>query len=137
MHMVKTEVGACLASNYLFQVCDRFVSNRNSPRNVVKPDTVLFNLVLGSCVRFGYSLKGQELVELMAKVEVIADAYRFVIMSCVYEMNGMRDELKKSKEVPAHILCHYRHFFDNLLSLEFKFDDIGTLRLCSDRPVCL
>ncbi|VVB12122.1 unnamed protein product [Arabis nemorensis] len=67
-------------------------------RNVVKPDTVLFNLLLGSCVRFGYSLKGQELIELMAKVEVIADAYRFVIMSCVYEINGMRDELKKFKE---------------------------------------
>ncbi|VVB12121.1 unnamed protein product [Arabis nemorensis] len=98
MHMVKTEVGTCLASNYLFQVCDRFVSNRNSPRNVVKPDTVLFNLLLGSCVRFGYSLKGQELIELMAKVEVIADAYRFVIMSCVYEINGMQDELKKFKE---------------------------------------
>ncbi|VVB12712.1 unnamed protein product [Arabis nemorensis] len=134
MHMVKTEVGTCLASNYMVQVCDRFAglnaSKRNSPGNVVKPDTVLFNLVLGSCVRFGYSLKGQELIELMAKVDVVADAYSVVIMSCIYEMNGMRDELKKFKEhigqVPAQILCHYRHLFDNLLSLEFKFDDIGS-----------
>lgn len=134
MHMVKTEVGTCLASNYLVQVCDRFVglngSKRNSPGNVTKPDTVLFNLVLGSCVRFGYSLKGQELIELMGKVDVIADAYSIVIMSCIYEMNGMRDELKKFKEhigqVPPQLLCHYRHFFDNLLSLEFKFDDIGS-----------
>lgn len=134
MHMVKTEVGTCLASNYLVQVCDRFVGlnvlKRNSTGNVVKPDTVLFNLVLGSCVRFGFSLKGQELIELMAKVDVIADAHSIVIMSCIYEMNGMRDELKKFKEhigqVPPQLLCHYRHLFDNLLSLEFKFDDIGS-----------
>ncbi|ESQ55661.1 hypothetical protein EUTSA_v10024595mg [Eutrema salsugineum] len=136
MHMVKTEVGTCLASNYLVQVCDRFldlnVSKRNSRTGkVMKPDTVLFNLVLGSCVRFGLSLKGQELIELMAKVDVIADADSIVIMSCIYEMNGMRDELKKFKEhvvgqVPSRLLCHYRKLFDNLLSLEFKFDDIGS-----------
>ncbi|EOA16211.1 hypothetical protein CARUB_v10004352mg [Capsella rubella] len=103
MHMVKTEVGTCLASNYLVQVCDRFVGlnvskRNNSTGNVMKPDTVLFNLVLGSCVRFGLSLKGQELIELMAKVDVIADAYTIVIMSCIYEMNAMRDELRKVKE---------------------------------------
>ncbi|AEE83923.1 Pentatricopeptide repeat-containing protein [Arabidopsis thaliana] len=135
MHMVKTEIGTCLASNYLVQVCDRFVEfnvgkRNSSPGNVVKPDTVLFNLVLGSCVRFGFSLKGQELIELMAKVDVVADAYSIVIMSCIYEMNGMRDELRKFKEhigqVPPQLLGHYQHFFDNLLSLEFKFDDIGS-----------
>ncbi|XP_023634989.1 pentatricopeptide repeat-containing protein At4g17616 isoform X3 [Capsella rubella] len=135
MHMVKTEVGTCLASNYLVQVCDRFVGlnvskRNNSTGNVMKPDTVLFNLVLGSCVRFGLSLKGQELIELMAKVDVIADAYTIVIMSCIYEMNAMRDELRKVKEhigqLPPQLLCHYRHLFDNLLSLEFKFDDIGS-----------
>ncbi|CDY09614.1 BnaC07g34470D [Brassica napus] len=101
---------------------------RNS--NVMKPDTVLFNLVLGSCVRFGFSLKGQELIELMAKADVVADGHSIVIMSCVYEMNGMRDELKKLKEgighVPSQLLCHYRRLYDNLLSLEFKFDDIGS-----------
>ncbi|CAF2130170.1 unnamed protein product [Brassica napus] len=127
MHMVKTEVGTCLASNYLVQFCNRFMElKRNS--NVVKPDTVVFNLVLGSCVRFGFSLKGQELIELMAKVDVVADAHSIVIMSCVYEMNGMRDELKKIKEgigrVPSQLLCHYRRLYDNLLSLEFKFDDV-------------
>ncbi|KAF8046942.1 hypothetical protein N665_3313s0006 [Sinapis alba] len=133
MHMVKTEVGTCLASNYLVQVCHRFmevnVSKRNNS-NVMKPDTVLFNLVLGSCVRFGFSLKGQEVLELMAKVDVVADAYSIVIMSFIYERNGMRDELKKLKEcighVPSQLLCHYRHLYDNLLSLEFKFDDVGS-----------
>ncbi|WZZ75502.1 hypothetical protein YC2023_086872 [Brassica napus] len=129
MHMVKSEVGTCLASNYLVQFCHRFMElKRNS--NVMKPDTVLFNLVLGSCVRFGFSLKGQELIELMAKADVVADGHSIVIMSCVYEMNGMRDELKKLKEgighVPSQLLCHYRRLYDNLLSLEFKFDDIGS-----------
>lgn len=135
MHMVKTEVGTCLASNYLVEVCDRFVEltvlkRSSGSRNAVKPDTVLFNLVLGSCVRFGLSLKGQELIEVMAKVDVVADAYSIVIMSFIYEMNGMRDELKKFKEcigqIPPQLLCHYQHFFDNLLRLEFKFDDIGS-----------
>ncbi|CAN8324995.1 unnamed protein product [Cochlearia groenlandica] len=131
MHMVKSDVGACLVSNYLVQVCDRFLGSNSSKRNVMKPDRVLFNLVIGSCVRFGFSLKGQELVEMMARVDVVADAYTIVIMSCVYEMNGMRDELKKLKEhigqVPSQLLCHYRVLFDNLLGLEFKFDDIGSV----------
>lgn len=43
----------------------------------------------------------------------------------------MRDELKKLKEcighdVPSQLLCHYRLLYDNLLSLEFKFDDVGS-----------
>ncbi|CAA7028227.1 unnamed protein product [Microthlaspi erraticum] len=132
MHLVKTEVGTCLASNYLAQVCD-----------VTKPDTALFNLVLGSCVRFGFSLRGQELIELMARVNVVADAQSIVIMSSIYEINGMRDELRKLKElvvghVPPQHLRHYRHLFDNLLSLEFKFDDIVSagrlvLELCKSK----
>lgn len=132
MHLVKTEVGTCLASNYLVQVCD-----------VTKPDTALFNLVLASCVRFGFSLRGQELVELMAKAHVVADACSVVIMSSVYEMNGMRDELRKLKEhvvghVPPQHLRHYRHLFDNLLSLEFRFDDVASagrlvLDLCESK----
>ncbi|XP_010518693.1 PREDICTED: pentatricopeptide repeat-containing protein At4g17616 [Tarenaya hassleriana] len=134
MHMVKSKVGTCLASNYLVQLCDDVVDldgrKKLSGRNVVKPDTLIFNLVLGACVRFGFSLKGQELVELMAKTGIIADAYTIVIISRLYEMNGMRDELKKFKEhidqVPALLLSHYRHFYDNLLSLEFKFDDIDS-----------
>uniref|UniRef100_A0A1J3F502 Pentatricopeptide repeat-containing protein n=1 Tax=Noccaea caerulescens TaxID=107243 RepID=A0A1J3F502_NOCCA len=134
MHLVKTEVGTCLASSYLVQACD-----------VTKPDTALFNLVLGSCVRFGFSLRGQELIELMAKVHVVADASSIVIMSCVFEMNGMRDELRKLKEdlvgqVPPQHLRHYRHLFDNLLSLEFKFDDVASaarlvLDLCKSKDL--
>lgn len=132
MHLVKTEVGACLASNYLVQVCHRFLESKRNGNVVTKPDAVLFNLVLGSCVRFGFSLRGQELIELMARVDIVADAYSIVIMSCVYEMNGMRDELKKLKEcigghdVPSQLLCHYRLLYDNLLSLEFKFGDVGS-----------
>ncbi|KAJ0232945.1 Pentatricopeptide repeat-containing protein [Hirschfeldia incana] len=125
MHMVKTEVGACLASNYLVQLCHRFMELKRNSNDMKPPDTVLFNLVLCSCVRFGFSLKGQELIELMARVDVVADADSIVIMSFIYEMNGMRDELKKLKEcIPSQLLCHYRHLYDNMLSTEFKFDDV-------------
>ncbi|KAJ6706060.1 hypothetical protein OIU79_010670 [Salix purpurea] len=86
-HMVKTEIGACLASNFLVQMCDCYLrlSAKGSVRaKVVKPDAMIFNLALDACVKFKLSLKGQEIVELMSK------------------------------------------FYDSLLKLHFKFDDIDS-----------
>ncbi|KAL7166972.1 hypothetical protein ACSBR2_037602 [Camellia fascicularis] len=60
--MVKTEVGTYLASNILIELCDRFEhssANRSTSTKLIKPDTMIFNLFLDACVRFGLSFKGQ------------------------------------------------------------------------------
>ncbi|KAK6116840.1 hypothetical protein DH2020_049406 [Rehmannia glutinosa] len=64
----------------------------------------------------------------MALVGVTADAHTAVIIARIHEMNGMRDELKKFKDciymVPNTLIHHYQQFYDCLLSLHFKFNDI-------------
>lgn len=131
LHMVKTEVGTCVASNLLIQICDkyvRFCSGKSPCANLLKPDTVIFNLVLDACVRFGSSLKGQQIIELMSQTGVVADAHSIIIIARIHEINGQRDELKKFKDhvapLPVAFVSHYRQFYDCLLSLHFKFDDI-------------
>ncbi|XP_039060969.1 pentatricopeptide repeat-containing protein At4g17616 [Hibiscus syriacus] len=133
LHMVKTEVGACIASNLLVQICDsyiRFCSGKSHCPNLLKPDTMIFNLVLDSCARFAASLRGQQIIELMSQTGVVADAHTIIIIAQIHEMNGQRDELKKFKDHVATLsvafVSHYRQFFECLLNLHFKFDDIDS-----------
>jgi pentatricopeptide repeat protein len=131
LHLVKTEVGTYIASNFLVQICDRFQrssANKSDHAKLLKPDTMIFNLVLDACVRFKLSFKGQRLIELMPQTGVAADAHSITIIAQIHEMNGQRDELKKFKDhidqVSAPFVCHYRQFYDSLLSLHFKYNDI-------------
>lgn len=124
LHMVKTETGTCLASNFLIQVCSDL-------SNKTKPDTLIFNLVLSACVRFKSSLKALQLIELMAVVGVVADADSLIIFSRIHEMNGLRDEIVKYKDFidrvsSQSLVRKYRQFYDCLLSLHFKFNDVGS-----------
>ncbi|XP_061358945.1 pentatricopeptide repeat-containing protein At4g17616 [Gastrolobium bilobum] len=130
-HIVKTEIGTHLASNYLSQVCDFYncLNDKKAHHAVaVKPDTLIFNLVLDACVRFNLSLKGLCLIELMLLNGVVADAHSIVLISQILEINGLRDEMNELKDhidvVPAAYVRDYRQFYDSLLSLHFKFDDI-------------
>ncbi|XP_038887666.1 pentatricopeptide repeat-containing protein At4g17616 isoform X2 [Benincasa hispida] len=133
LHMVKSEIGTYIASNILVQICDCFLrqaTSRNDQAKSMKPDTMLFNLVLHACVRFKLSLKGQQLVELMSQTEVVADALTIVLIARIYDMNGQRDELKNLKihidQVSPSLVCHYCQFYDALLSLHFKYDDFDS-----------
>lgn len=131
LHLVKTETGTYLASNILEEICNCFqklTAVKSARTELTKPDAMIFNLVLDACVRFGSPLKGQQIMELMPLLGVVADAHTAVIIARLHEMNGMRDELKKFKEcldmVPVTFLHHYQQFYDSLLSLHFKFNDI-------------
>ena len=131
LHLVKTEIGAHLASNYLSQVCDFYdcLKDKKAQRAAaVKPDTLIFNLVLDACVRFKLPLKGLCLIELMALTGTLADVHSIVIISQILDMNGLRDEMRELKDhidgVSAAYVRHYRQFYDSLLSLHFKFGDI-------------
>ncbi|KAH9734338.1 pentatricopeptide repeat-containing protein [Citrus sinensis] len=131
VHMVKTEIGTCLASNFLIQLCDVFLhlsAEKSNGAELIKPDTMIFNLVLHACVRFGSSLKGQHIMELMSRTGVVADAHSIIILAQIHEMNCQRDELKKFKcyidQLSTPFTHHYQQFYESLLSLHFKFDDI-------------
>lgn len=132
-HIVKTEIGSHLVSNYLSQVCDFYNGLKDKKAQhaiVLKPDTLVFNLVLDACVRFKLCLKGLCLIELMPLMGTVADAHSIVIISQIFEMNGLRDELMELKchidGVSASYVRHYRQFYDSLLSLHFKFNDIDS-----------
>ncbi|CAK9133875.1 unnamed protein product [Ilex paraguariensis] len=131
LHMVKTEIGIYLASNILVKICDfcqRVTASKSPSANMIKPDTMIFNLVLDACVRFGSSFTGQQIMELMPQVGVVADAHIIVIIARIHEMNGQREELNKFKNhivhVPISLVPHYQQFYESLLVLHFKFDDI-------------
>jgi pentatricopeptide repeat protein len=130
-HIVKTEIGTYLVSTYLYQVCDFYNSLKDTKAQravLLKPDTLIFNLVLDACVRFKLCLKGLCLIELMLLTGTVADAPSIVIISQILEMNGLRDEMMELKchidGVSAAYVRHYRQFYDSLLSLHFKFNDI-------------
>lgn len=130
-HIVNTDIGTHLASNYLSQVCDFYncLDDKKAHHAILlKPDTLVFNLVLDACVRFKLSLKGLCLIELMALTGIVADAHSIVIISQILEMNGLGDEMMELKchidGVSASYVRHYRLFYDSLLSLHFKFNDI-------------
>lgn len=127
LHLVKTGTGTYLASNILEEICYCL-----KELNVVitRPDVMIFNLVLAACVRFGASLKGQQIMELMPVVGIAADAHTAVIIARIHEMNATKDELKKFKGcvdmVPVSLAHHYVRFYDCLLRLHFKFNDIDS-----------
>ncbi|KAL0297248.1 UNVERIFIED_CONTAM: Pentatricopeptide repeat-containing protein [Sesamum radiatum] len=144
LHLVKTENGTYLASNILDEICycfQRLVVNKSAQAELTKPDVTIFNLVLDACVRFGSPLKGQQIIELMPQLGAIADGHTAIIIARIHEMNGMRDDLKKFKDyvdmVPVTQIPHYQQFYDCLLSLHFKFNDIdGASALLMDLCRC-
>lgn len=131
LHMLKTEIGTCLTSNLLIQICECFlIADKNDYAKSTKPDTLIFNLVLDACVRFKSSLRGQELVEWMSRTGIMADAHSIIIITQIYEMNGLRDEIKKFKDhidrVSAPFVRHYQQFYECLLNLHFKYNDLDS-----------
>lgn len=144
MHMVKTEIGTYLASNYLVQICDHFQllsASKSNHSKLIRPDTMIFNLVLDACARFGSSFKGQQIIELMAQLGVAADANSIIIIAQIHEMNGQMDDLKKFEghinQVAIQLVRQYQQFYDSLLSLHFKFNDIdGAAKLVLDMGRC-
>ncbi|KAL2903026.1 hypothetical protein RDABS01_028108 [Bienertia sinuspersici] len=131
MHMVKTEVGTCLASNILLEICDRFqhLSTKRSGCDIItKPSTTIFNLVLEACVKFRSPMKGLQIIESMAQIRVVADVHSVLLFTYIYEMNGLRDELKKFKgyvdQVSIPLARHYVQFYNKYLSMHYDFDDV-------------
>lgn len=69
------------------------------------------------------------MLEIMPETGVEADVGSIVAIARVCEMNGLREDLKKLKphvdSASSPLLNHhYLHFYDSLLSLHFKFNDL-------------
>nr|XP_043627371.1 pentatricopeptide repeat-containing protein At4g17616 [Erigeron canadensis]XP_043627372.1 pentatricopeptide repeat-containing protein At4g17616 [Erigeron canadensis] len=129
LHLVKKEIGAYLASNILIQICDHF-QHSGSNQSTIKPDTTVFNLVLDACSNHTLSLKAQQLIELMAQIGVVGDAYTINTIARIHAINCQRDDLKKFRDcvdpVAGYLSHHYFQFYDCLMSLHFKFNDIDS-----------
>ncbi|KAI3702402.1 hypothetical protein L6452_28140 [Arctium lappa] len=133
LHMVKKEIGTYLASNILIQICDHFQrsgSNRSMHADLIKPDTIIFNLVLDACSSYNLSFRAQQIIELMSQIGVVGDAHTIIAIARIHAINGQRDELKKFKhcvdQVTVYCARHYFQFYDSLMSLHFKFNDIDS-----------
>lgn len=135
LHMVKTRVGSALGTNLFAEICKVYLSRvllRKKSKRIdpIKPNAALFNLILDTCVKFGFTMKTKEVIELISRVGSVADLNTIILMSRYYEKIGRRDELKNWKEKVDLIslsppLAHKcREFYDSLLSLHFKFDDL-------------
>lgn len=132
LHMVKSEIGANLASNVIIEICDCFsrlgAKGKSSAKLMkLKPDKLIFNLLLDACLRFKSSFKAQQIIELMPRMGALADAHTIVLVAQIHEINGHLDEIKKFKEhidrASLDLLSHYSQFYDCLLSLHLKFND--------------
>ncbi|KAM0030462.1 putative tetratricopeptide-like helical domain superfamily [Helianthus debilis subsp. tardiflorus] len=70
-------------------------------------------------------------IELMSRMGLVGDAYTIVTIARIHAVNGQRDELKNFKScvdrVAGYTGHHYFQFYDNLMSLHFKFNDINSV----------
>ncbi|KAL6349584.1 hypothetical protein AAG906_034241 [Vitis piasezkii] len=69
-----------LWSIILHMICDHFLllsASKSNHAKLIKPDTMIFNIVLDGCVRFGSSFKGQQIIELMPqeglKIQIVPE----------------------------------------------------------------
>ncbi|WOL16693.1 pentatricopeptide repeat-containing protein [Canna indica] len=134
LHLVKSQIGSYLAADILIEICEYFLNwspqtKKLEKINLMKPSITIFNLVLDSCVRFSSLVKARQIIELMPQVGIVADANSVVIIAKIYEMMGERGDLKNLKvhidSISSAVLySKYWLFYDSLLSLHFKYNDI-------------
>ncbi|KAK4281188.1 hypothetical protein QN277_012711 [Acacia crassicarpa] len=137
-HMSQTADGSYLAAELILEISYLFQNNRvdprkksNSPLVAMKPDTTAFNIALAGCLLFETTRKAEQLLDVMPRIGVKADANLLIIMAHVYEKNGRREELKKLRrhiEEAANLTdIQFRQFFNCLLSCHLKFGDLDSI----------
>ena len=100
----------------MVQICDCFQhlsANKNDHLKLIKPDTMIFYMVLDACVRFKLSFKDQLITELML---VVGDAHSITIIAHVHEMK----KFYHIDQVSSPFVFPNGHFYARLLSLLFK-----------------
>lgn len=136
-HLCQTTNGAFLASELILEIGYLFKDNRVDPRKksnrkllAMKPNAFVFNLALTGCIFHGVTRKGDQLLELMPRVGVKADAGLLIAMAHIYEKNGRRDEINKLKRFVDEACglndSQFQQFYNCLLSCHLKFGDLDS-----------
>ncbi|CAG7908935.1 unnamed protein product [Brassica rapa] len=134
-HMSLTGPGSYLSAELVLEIGYLFQNNRVDPRKksnapllAMKPNTQALNIALSGCLLFGTTRKAEELLDMIPKIGVKADANLLVIMAHIYERNGRREELRK---LQRHIdeACNlndsqFWQFYNCLLMCHLKFGDL-------------
>jgi pentatricopeptide repeat protein len=136
-HMSQTADGSFLAAELILEIGYLFQNNRVDPRKKcnaplisMKPNTNAFNIALAGCLVFEKSRKAEQLLDMMPRIGVKADANLLITMARVYERNGRRDELMKLQrhieEAPNLTDIQFRQFYNCLLTCHLKFGDLDS-----------
>lgn len=134
-YMSQTSDGAYLAVELVLEIGYLFQDGRVDPRKKsnepllsMKPNTTCFNIALAGCLLFGTTRKAEQLLDMIARINLKADATLLIIMAHIYEKNGRREELKKLKrdmeEAPNATEMQFRQFYNCLLSCYLNFGDL-------------
>ncbi|KAG0471518.1 hypothetical protein HPP92_016064 [Vanilla planifolia] len=111
-----------------YRVDPRKKSNR--PLLSMKPNSFVFSLALTGCILHGITRKGDQLLELMPRVGLKADADLLIIMAHIYEKNGRRDEINKLKRYVDETCglsgFQFQQFYNCLLSCHLKHGDMDS-----------
>ncbi|ESQ36619.1 hypothetical protein EUTSA_v10006842mg [Eutrema salsugineum] len=134
-HMSLAGSGSYLSAELVLEIGYLFLNNRVDPRKksnapllAMKPNTQSLNIALAGCLLFGTTRKAEQLLDMIPKIGVKADANLLVIMAHIYERNGRREELRK---LQRHIdeACNlndsqFWQFYNCLLMCHLKFGDL-------------
>ncbi|XP_010474930.1 PREDICTED: pentatricopeptide repeat-containing protein At1g03100, mitochondrial isoform X2 [Camelina sativa] len=134
-HMSLAGSGSYLSAELVLEIGYLFQNNRVDPRKksnasllAMKPNTQALNIALAGCLLFGTTRKAEQLLDMIPKIGVKADANLLVIMAHIYERNGRREELRK---LQRHIdeACNlndsqFWQFYNCLLMCHLKFGDL-------------
>ncbi|XP_020104522.1 pentatricopeptide repeat-containing protein At1g03100, mitochondrial isoform X2 [Ananas comosus] len=135
--MSQTKTGAFLAAELIMEIGYLFKDNRVDPRKKsnrpllsMKPNSFVFDVVLTALLLFETTRKAEQLLELMPRVGVKPNASLLIIMACIYEKNGHRDELQKLKrhvdEAVGLSDLEFQQFYECMLSCHLKFGDLDS-----------
>ncbi|TXG70628.1 hypothetical protein EZV62_005563 [Acer yangbiense] len=136
-HMSLTAPGAYLAAELILEIGYLFQDGRVDPRKksnapliAMKPNTNSYNIALAGCLLFETTRKAEQLLDMMPRIAVKADANLLIIMAHIYERNGRREELRKLQrhidEVYNLSDIQFRQFYNCLLSCHLKFGDLDS-----------
>ncbi|KAJ0048938.1 hypothetical protein Pint_17062 [Pistacia integerrima] len=136
-HMSLTASGAYLAAELILEIGYLFQDGRVDPRKksnapliAMKPNTTAFNVALAGCLLFETTRKAEQLLDVMPRISVKADANLLIIMAHIYERNGRREELRKLQrhiDEAVHLSdIQFRQFYNCLLSCHLKFGDLNS-----------
>jgi pentatricopeptide repeat protein len=136
-HMSQTAPGAYLAAELILEIGYLFQDGRVDPRKKsnaplisMKPNTTAVNIALAGCLLFGTTRKAEQLLDMIPRVGVKANANLLITMAHIYEKNGRREELRKLQRYidETHNLSdiQFRQFYNCLLKCHLKFGDLDS-----------